>query len=134
MSLFQNVGRAVTAMKLWKRLREETMKGKLLTAALGLGGAILTAIVAKFTSECPSLFSNVGAIVTAGLGGTWAYLQTKKDWKESGILGLGAAGVAAAAVQIKMMCGPDFFTVAPTIATAGLWVGIMAYLKSPKAA
>ena len=133
MSIFSNIGNAVTAWKVFGRLKGEHVKGKLLTAAVAIGGAVLTAVVAKLTTACPSLIANLGAIGTAALGGAWAYWQTRKDVTHSLILGLGGAGLAAATVQIKLLCGPDFFTVLPTIATAGIWVGIMAWLKAPKA-
>ena len=109
------------------------MKGKLYATALALLGAVATAVVAKLTTACPDLVANLGAIATAALGGGWAYLFAKeKQVGQSLVLGVMGAGLAAATVQIKLLCGPDFFTVLPTIATAGAWIGLMAWLKAPK--
>lgn len=125
---------ALTAWKVWGRLKEARVKGKLYATGLALAGAVVTAVVAKFTTACPDLVANLGAIGTAAAGGAWAYLQARgKQPGQSIVLGMGGAGVAAATVQIKLLCGPDFFTVLPTIATAGVWVGIMAWLKAPQA-
>ena len=133
MSIFSDIGHAITAWKVWGRLKEGSVKGKLLTVVVGLAGAVATAVVAKLTTACPDLFSNFGAVVTAGIGGAWAFARVKENWTTSLILGAGAAGLAAMTVQIRLMCGPDFFTVAPTVAMAGIWVGVMAWLKAPSA-
>lgn len=130
--MFDGVKKALTAWKAWGRLKEAKVKGKLYAAALALGGAVITAVVAKFTTACPDLIANLGAIGTTAGMGAWAYLQAKgKQPGQSIVLGMAGAGLASATVQIKMLCGPDFFTTLPTIATAGVWIGIMAWLRAP---
>lgn len=130
--MFDGVRKALAAWKLWGLLKEARLKGKLLTVAAGLGGAILTAVVAKFTSQCPDLFSNVGSLVTTGIMGAVAYVKTHSDLKISLLWAAAAAGVAAIINQIRLMCGADFFTVAPTLLIGSLWVGVMAWIKAPK--
>ena len=132
LSIFSDVKNALTAWKVWGQLKEAGVKGRLLAVVVGIAGAVATAVVARLTTACPDLFANFGAVATAGLGGAWAFVRAKENWGTSLILGAGAAGLAAMSVQIRLMCGADFFTVAPTVAMAGLWVGIMAYLKAPK--
>jgi hypothetical protein len=129
--MFDKARKALLAWKVWRRLEEEKVKGKLLTALVGLGGAILTAVVAKYTTQCPSLLSNVGAILTSGIGGGWAYYRARTNTTESALLGFGAAGVSAMGAHITMLCGSDFWTIAPTITTAGVCVGVLAWLRPP---
>jgi hypothetical protein len=132
--MFDKAKNALMAWEAWGRLKEAKVKGKLYATGLALVGAVATAVVAKFTTACPDLVANLGAIATAAVMGSWTYLQTKGEQPgHSVVLGLGGAGLAAATVQIKLLCGPDFFTVLPTIATAGVWVGLMAWLKAPQA-
>ena len=130
--MFGQLKNAVTAWKVWGRLKEAGVKGTLYTALVGLVGAVGTAVVAKLTTACPDLFANIGAIVTAGIGGAWAFYAAKRPVGGSLVRGAAAAGIAAIIGQIKLMCGPDFMTVAPTILTAGAFVGAMAWLNSPK--
>lgn len=135
MGIFGNIGNAVTGLKVMKRLKQAAAARTLLTALITLAGAIVTGVMAKFTSACPNLWSNAGAIVTAGVGGAFAYWQSRgQNAKETIVYGIAAAGLASMAVQVKLLCGPDFFTVLPTIATAGAWVGMLAWLNSPKPA
>lgn len=133
MKLFSNIGNAIAAWNVWNRLKEAQMKGKLLTALTAIGGAVVTAVVAKLTTACPNLLSNVGPLVTASLGGAFAYVKLRENWKGSIFVGAATAFIASGTIYLQQLCGPDFFTTLPTIATAGIWVGVMAWLRMPKA-
>lgn len=133
MSLLDDVKHALTLRKVLGRLKEERMKGKVLTALYGLVGAIVTAIVAQVTGACPGLLSHGIEIACAGVGGGLALLVEKRKAHQAAGIAV-AAGLILTAIKAKLdvVC-PGLWSSLPTIATASLWVGVAAWLESSRA-
>lgn len=132
MGIIDRIRKARALNAAWSRLEEAHVKGKLITTLLAIGGAALTAIMAKLTTACPDLLANVGPLLVASGGGAWAYVKLKEKPAGSFFVGVASAFVASGGVYLRQLCGPDFFTTLPTILTAGAWVGLMAWLRQPK--
>ncbi len=120
------------------RLREAGKMGKLKTVVFALAGAVLTAVVAQVTGACPSLLAEGPAIVMAGAGGLLSYWSRKPLTAAAGkavatgvIAGAFAAAVAAVAAKVDVVCGAGFVDKLPSLAMAGVWVGLGLWLKAP---
>lgn len=132
MSLVDDVKRALLLKRLLSRIKEAREMGKLQAVLFGIVGAVATAVVAQVTAACPDLLSQAPAILTGSVGAAIAYLWPKQSGAKATLAGATAALVAGLMQQLQAACGADFVHQLPTLATAGLWLGIGAWLQSKR--
>jgi hypothetical protein len=132
-NLIEDIRHALALKKVADRLKEAARMKILLATVYALLGCVVTAIVAQFTGACPTLVANLGAIVTAGLGGFFAFVANRPKDQPGGKAILSAAlaaGIAAIAAQLKIVCGAGFVEQIPTLAMAGVWVGVGVFVST----
>lgn len=135
MSIFSDIGHLLTLQKVRDKLSHTAGGQVLLTVVFGLLGLILTSIVAQVTAACPGLEANVGAILTAAAGGAIAYLlKSPPHGAWAVVTGVAGAGFAGLMQQVQTICGATFIHQLPTLAMAGVWIGLSHYLQAPSQA
>lgn len=134
MSLWSDIGKLRQILAIRSQLQEAGKMGKLKAVGFALAGAIATGVMAQVTGACPGLIGAAPAIVTAALGGIMTYWMRKPLTSAAGkatLAGCGAFALATVVEQVKQVCGGDFVQQLPTLAVAGLWVGVGLWLKAP---
>ena len=119
-SIIRDVRKAWLLKRAVTRLKEARKMGHLKTAAFGLLGALLTAVVAQVTAACPGLLAALPSILTACLGGAITYTLAKRPAGVGLTVG-GVVGALLAPLQMSLqsVCGSDFWQSLPTLAVAG---------------
>ena len=130
--LRRQVALAVLAKRVADRLRKEQEMGRLKPAIVGLGGGIVTAILANIWSACPDLKAQLVAIGFAAVGGAVAtYMIRPKQAAglKATLAGIGTLILGGIVTRVTAIC-PDLIAQLPALAMSGVTVGIGLWLRS----
>lgn len=114
------------------RIEKGAKVGQLKPIIVGLGSAVIAAIVGAVTSACPDLKTQGVVIATAAVGAavtTWM-LRPQSNIHGKALLYAGlVAGGAAGLAKVTAVC-PDLIKELPQILMVAVTTGLGTYLKS----
>jgi hypothetical protein len=116
------------------RLKEASMKGKLISSLYGLGTFVVAGVVSQVRSTCPGLIENLwplaGGAIVAGIA-LFVQAPSKGRGLKATLLFAGTCLGTAAASRLTTVC-PAVLAEGWSIVTVGAAAGLGLYLRSPK--